>query len=233
MQKFFRYFLVLVIGTFVFSVAPVVNAQQQQYIRALYDKMSANQKTLTSLKARVRMEYYNPQIGGKPDTKEGRVIYLPTKGRSANVRIDWTHPENETLSVLNGEYKLYRPRLGAVYTGKTNEVSKQQGVGNSLSFINMSSAELKQNFSAEWREPELIAEGTISAYHLKLTPKTPQRYNFAEVWVTEDGMPVQIKVHEKNGDTNNVLLLDVQKNVKVNKNEVGVSLPKNVKVIKG
>lgn len=234
MQKIFRYFLAFIIGTFVFSIAPAVQAQNQQFIRKLYEMMNANQKSLTSLKARVRMETYNSQIKGDPDKKEGQVIYLPAKNRNANVRIDWTYPYNETLSVVNGEYKLYRPRLETVYTGKTKEVStQQQGVGSSLSFINMSSAELKQNFSAEWREPELIADGTISAYHLKLTPKTPQRYNFAEVWVTEDGMPVQVKVHEKNGDTTNVLLLNIQKNAKINKNDLAVSLPKNVKVIKG
>jgi outer membrane lipoprotein-sorting protein len=233
MQKLIRYFLATIICAFVFGATIQINAQDQQNIRALYERMSANQKSLTSLKARVRMETYNPQIKDT-EGKDGTVIYLPAKGRNANVRIDWEKPEQETLSVVNGEYKLYRPRLETVYIGKTKEVSKQQdGVGSSLSFINMSSQELKQNFSAEWRDPELIANGSISAYHLKLTPKTPQRYQFVEIWVTEDGMPVQVKVHEKNGDTTNVLLYEIQKNVKINKSDVAVNLPKNVKVIKG
>ncbi len=233
MKNLFRYILTAIIAVFVFGAASQISAQDAQYVRALYQKMDANQKSLKSLRSRVRMEHYNSQLREIETTQDGEVLYLPAKARSANIRINWQAPQQEILSVVNGEYKLYRPRLQQVLEGKTKDVQKQQGVGSSLDFINMSAQQLKQNFDAKYLGGELIASGSMSAHKLKLTPKTAMRYNFAEVWIDDSGMPVQVKIHEKNGDTTTVLLYDTKKNAKVSLDEVKFKVPSGAKVIKG
>lgn len=233
MQKLIRYILAFVVCAIVFGAATKVLAQNQGEIRELYNRMSANQKTMRSLVSRVRMTNYNPQTK-ETDEKDGIVKYLPAGKQSANIRIDWQAPQNEILSVVDGSYKLYRPRLETVYVGKTKEVQRQQSVGNSLSFMNMTTPELRKNFDAKWlSDGELIANGSVSAYRMKLTPKAAASYNFAEIWVTGDGMPVQVKVHEKNGDTSTILLYEIQKNAKVTKNDLKLNVPKGTKEIKG
>lgn len=231
MQKMFRFGLVLIFSAFIFS-ANVFAQGDNGKIRELYNRMSQNQKTTKSMISGVRMENYNSQLK-ETETKDGEVKYLPAGKQSANIRLDWRAPQQEILSVVDGNYILYRPRLNTVYRGKTKEAQKSQNVGNSLSFIGMSGAELKQNFDAKWiSDGEQLADGT-NAYKMKLTPKTAANYNYAEIWVTEDGMPVQVKIYEKNGDTTNVLLYNMRKNAKVGKNDLKVSVPKNAQEIKG
>jgi outer membrane lipoprotein-sorting protein len=232
MQNLFRYVLAGIVAVVVFGSASQINAQDPQYVRALYGKMGENQKTLRSLKTTVRMERFNTQLGIPDDAREGTALYVPAGAKNANVRIDWTKGAQETLSVVDGKYMLYQPRLGQVIEGKTKEVQKRDA-GSALSFINMTPAQLKQNFDAKWLGQEVVAN-VHSAYKMKLTPKTPQSFKEADIWVNESGMPVQIKLYEKNGDVTTVLLLDIQKNASINKNQLKLSnLPKEVKRVKG
>ncbi len=232
MKRLIQYFVLSAIAVFAFGTVQT-NAQDQVVIRELYNRMSENQKTLKSLKSKVQMEKYNSQLKEVETRQQGTVLYIPAKGKNANVRIDWVAPQQETLSVVNGKYLLYRPRLGQVIEGKTSEVQKKDA-GSGLQFLNMSSQELKQNFDAKWLGSELIANGSISAYKLKLTPKKPMQYAYAEVWVTAEGMPTQVKMYEKNGDWTNVLLFESQKNASINLAQLKLNnLPKDVKVIKG
>jgi outer membrane lipoprotein-sorting protein len=232
MKRLIQYFVLTAIAVFAFGVSQT-SAQDQAVIRELYNRMGENQKTLKSLRSKVRMERYNSQLKEVETTQDGTVLYIPAKGKNANVRIDWTYPQQETLSVVNGEYKLYRPRLGQVIKGKTKEVQKKDA-GSGLQFINMSAQELKQNFDAKWLGSELIANGSVSAYKLKLTPKKPMQYSYAEVWVTPEGMPAQVKMYEKNGDWTNVLLYTVEKNASIKLDQLKLNnLPKDVKEVKG
>jgi outer membrane lipoprotein-sorting protein len=234
MKNLFRYVLVTAVAVFVFGAGSQINAQDQSYVRELYKKMEANQKSLTSLRTSIRMERYNAQLRVIEDKREGKALYLPAKDRkNVNIRLDWTNPVQETLSVLNGEYQLYRPRLGQVMKGKTKDVQNQAGAGNVFSLINMSSKDLKSNFDAQWLGAELIAGGAISAYKLKLTPKTDSRHSNYEVWVNEAGMVVQAKLYEKNGDTTTFLLFGTERNAKISMKQLALNLPKTVQVIEG
>jgi hypothetical protein len=233
MKKLIQYFVLTAIAVFALGAANQTNAQDQAMIRELYNRMGENQKSLKSLKSNVRMEHYNSQLKEIENKQQGTVLYIPAKGRSANVRIDWTAPQQETLSVVDGKYRLYRPRLEQVIEGKTSEVQKKDA-GSGLQFVNMSAQELKQNFDAKWLGSELIGDGAIAAYKLKLTPKKPMQYAYAEVWVTAEGMPTQVRTYEKNGDWTNVLLFGTQKNALVRIDDLKFkNLPKTVKVIKG
>lgn len=233
MKRLIQYFVLTAIAVFAFGVSQTNAQVDQAIIRELYTRMGENQKTLKTLRSKVRMERYNSQLKEVESTQDGTVMYIPAKGKNANVRIDWTYPQQETLSVVNGEYKLYRPRLGQVIKGKTKEVQKKDA-GSGLQFINMSAQELKQNFDAKWLGSELIANGSVSAYKLKLTPKKPMQYSYAEVWVTPEGMPAQVKMYEKNGDWTNVLLYTVEKNASIKLDQLKLNnLPKDVKVVNG
>ncbi|HYY94836.1 MAG TPA: hypothetical protein VE713_09985, partial [Pyrinomonadaceae bacterium] len=59
-------------------------------------------------------------------------------------------------------------------------------------------------------------------------------YQYAEVWVDQStGRPVQTRVTEKNGDFTLVRLTDIQRNAPVSPNEIPVSLPAGVKIVRG
>ena len=232
MKNYFRLLLALIAVAFVFGLSVPTRAQDPQFVRALYQKMENNAKTLTTLKTGIRMEKYNSQLRDVEDKREGVGMFVPQKNRTANFKIDWTKGTTETLSVVNGKYRLYQPNLNQVVEGQNKDVQKGNPE-NVFSIINMSAKDLKQNFDAQWLGQEVVANA-FSTYKMKLTPKTAQKFDYSEIWVNENGMVVQLKIYEKNGDWTNILLFDSQKNQKISKDALGLGkLPKDVKVIKG
>jgi outer membrane lipoprotein-sorting protein len=235
MKNLVRYVLTALVCAFVFN-ATTANAQDQLMIRELYKKMDANLKTLSTLKTGVQMEKYNSQLKEVEDRRRGQALIIPVKGsRDANFRLEWTQGAKETLSVVNGKYRLYQPNAGQIIEGKSKDAQKSgKGTSSAFKLISMSAADLKANFNADWLGIEENVGGVHSAYKMKLTPKTAADFNYAEVWVNGDGMVVQFKVYDKNGDWTNVLLFDIARNAKISKNDVAnINAPAGTKVVKG
>jgi len=218
------------IGFVFFAVEAPNTFGQGGIINEVFARMDAHNKALTSLKASVTMVKVNTQLGGVQDTNEGTAIYLPQRGKDALIRIDWKSPK-ESLAVVNKQYVIYRPALSQAYTGSTNDAQKNPKAGNALSFMNMSRAQLKQNYDTVYLGQETV-RGGVQTWHLQLTPKAKSNYKAAEIWVDGNGMPVQSKVIENNGDSTTVLLSGLQKNVKISGSEFKITLPKETKIIK-
>jgi len=224
-----RVSLFVVFGFLLASVG--VTDASGQIINQILERMDAHNKALTSLRSDVLMVKENAQLGGAQDKTEGTVLYLPVRGKDPLVRIDWKSPK-EALAVVNKEYVIYRPALKQAYTGNTDSAKGNAKAGGALAFMNMSRAQLKQNYNVEYLGEATISGGT-KTWHLRMTPKIPTSYKFAEVWVDGNGMPLQSKVVEKNNDATTVLLSNLQKNIRMDKSNFKVELPEGTKVIKG
>ncbi|MFN3329928.1 MAG: LolA family protein [Pyrinomonadaceae bacterium] len=178
------------------------------------------------------MEKYNSQLD-EVDVTEGVVKYLPkTPKRAMYVRLDWTKPVVEHISVIGNTYTLYRPRLNQVYVGKTDEAKNNAKVGNALAFMSMSKEELRANYTVNYLGKERLKDG-VETWHLELIPKKASSYKAAYLWVDVDGMPRQAKVVETNGDTTTVLLYNIQKNVTLKGSDFEIRYPKDAKLIRG
>jgi outer membrane lipoprotein-sorting protein len=64
-------------------------------------------------------------------------------------------------------------------------------------------------------------------------PRGNQGFQFAEVWVTDDGMPIQTRVVEKNGDATTVRLTNIQRNPNIPMDIFTLPLPAGTKIVKG
>ncbi len=216
---------------FVFGALSVTESKAQGGIpNEILKRMEAHRQSLTSLQASVLMAKYNAQLQ-ETDTTEGTTMYLPAKGRDALVRIDWTRPVQETLSVVNKQYVLYRPRLNQAIVGKVDQKSKNTKGTNALAFMSMSKEQLNANYNVQYLGQESVS-GNVQTWHLKLSPKAAAEYQYAEIWVDGNGMPVQAKVVETNNDSTTVLLSNLQKNVKIDASKFKVNLPKGTKIVK-
>jgi outer membrane lipoprotein-sorting protein len=229
MHKFMRLVLPAFAVALFFSPFTATETNAQGVLQEILKRMDQQNKSLTSLRASVTMTKVNSQLGGVADVSKGTAMYLPQKGKDAFVRIDWTTP-NESLAVKNKKYVIFRPHLKIAYTGS---VDKAQGTGkanSALAFVNMSRAQLKANYDVEYLGDETVSSGA-QTWHLKLTPKTPSSYKWAEVWIDKDGFPVQSKILEKNNDTTTVLLSNLEKNLTLNASVFQITIPKGTKVI--
>ena len=233
MKTSLRLGLIAVAIVLVFNAFAIIETKAQNPLPEILKRMETHRKSLTSLRSTVKMVKYDSVLK-VPDTYEGTTIYLPAKGRDALVRIDWTKPVQETLSVVKKKYVIYTPRRKQAITGDASDAKGSGKAGNLFSFINMSKAELKANFDITYFGEEKIS-GDISTWHLEMTPKNPASYNFkkAEMWVDGNGMPLQIKITESNNDTTTVLLTNIQKNVPIKTDIFKVELPKKTQIIQG
>ena len=68
--------------------------------------------------------------------------------------------------------------------------------------------------------------------HLEFTPKEGNLYKSVELWIDGNGLPVQVKVIEKNDNYSIIQLSNVRKNSTVNASEFTVILPKETKLVK-
>lgn len=232
MSKFLRLGLIAVALTFFFNAFAVSETKAQGQLNKILERMEAHRNTLTSLRSDITMVKFNNQLE-ESDTYQGTTIYLPGKGRDALVRIDWVKPRRESLAVVNKEYVLYNAALKQAIVGKVNDTTKNNAqANNALAFMNMSKDQLKANYSVKYIGEEKISGG-IPVWHLELTPKIASSYKSADLWVDGNGMPIQAKVTEKNGDSTTILLSNLQKNGTIKASVFKIDLPKGTKVVEG
>ncbi len=229
MKSYLRISLAAIAVILFLNAFAVTDAKAQ--LNDILKRMEVNRNTMKTLRSDVTMVKYNSQLK-ESDTTNGNSIYLPTKGRDALVRIDWTKPVVETLAVVNGKYVLHRPRLKQAIVGNAKDAKGSGKANGAMSFMNMSKEQLKANYTIKYLGQENVSGGTPT-WRLELTPKAATNFKMAELWVDGNGMPVQAKVIETNNDTTTVLLSNFEKNAKINASQFEVKLPKGTQIIKG
>ena len=234
MKKIFAPALAILMLAASLSVAPPsARAQGPGMISSILNKMDRNRRSLSSLRAGMTMQKYNAQLR-EFDMSSGEVKYIAGQGSNANVRVDWTKPARETLAVMNGQYTLCRPRLNQCYQGSTKSGTASGKTSGVLGFsLSMTGSQVKNQFNVELAGEGTLYDGGPHVWMLKLTPRGGAGYKFAEVWVSDDGMPVQTRVTEKNGDSTLVRLTNIQRNARVSTDEIKLEVPAGAKIVKG
>lgn len=230
-----RLFPAGLIAAFIFSAMLFVypaesNGQGAGLVSSVLSRMEKNRASLKTLRAGITMVKYNSQLGVE-DKYNGVVIYMPTAGRQAAVRIDWSSPRREVLAVNNNRYTIFRPALKVAYTGDAR--SKKNEAGGLMEMMNMSRQQLETRFHPVKDVREETLWGGVSTIHLTLVPKGNAGYKYAEVWIDNAGMPVQTKIVERNDDSTTVRLTGLEKNQKISSSDFEVKLDSNIKIVKG
>jgi outer membrane lipoprotein-sorting protein len=223
--------IAFIISALVFVFPATSNGQGAGLVSAVLNRMEKNRQTLKTLRAGINVVKYNSQLGVE-DKYSGVVIYMPTTGRQAAVRIDWSSPRREVLAVNNSKYTIFRPALNVAYTGDSRRMGKENKASGLMEMMNMSRQQLEARFQPVKDVREETLWGGVSTIHLMLVPKGNAGYKWAEVWIDGAGMPVQTKIVEKNDDSTTVRLTGLEKNQKISPSEFDIKLDSNVKIVK-
>jgi len=228
MKNFLRYgltaaALTLMLGAF---GATQTNAQ----INEILKRMDTHYQALKSLQANVAREVYNAQLD-ETDKMAGNISLRPGKGRNFALRLDWTQPKAEIMTVVNGQYMAYIPGIKRAYTGNSESKTAQEKGGSALRIMSMSREEIKANYDVEYLGQETVAGG-IPTWHLKLTPKAKSNYKFANIWVDGNGMPLMGKITQLNNDTDSILLSNLRKNVSIPGSVFSYKIPSGTEIVK-
>lgn len=215
-----KFLLLLIIFAF-----PCVSASGQGVLQQVLKRAEAHHKTLKTLQANITITKFTAQFGGSY-TKEGVLKFVP-QGSDYWLKIDSTEPAAESFLIITNEYLLYLPNLKLAYTGATTDSQK-----NILEILFvLASAKYKTDYDIKYFGQAKL-NGTISTWHLELTPKTAKSYNTIELWINNDGMAIQSRIVEDNGDWTTVFLANPQKNITVKGSDFKIDLPKDTKLIK-
>jgi outer membrane lipoprotein-sorting protein len=229
MKRFGALMVVMLVLSAAFAVAPTMaNGQSAGLVSSVLNSMERNRRSLKSLRSGITMEKYNSQLRDS-EKFNGVVSYVPTTGREASVRIEWRSPQHEILTVNNGKFVLFRPRLNMAYVGSSK--SKNNKAGGVLEMIYMSRQQLEARFQPVQDVREETLWGNVSTIHLKLVPKGNASFKYAEIWVDGSGMPVQTKIVEKNDDATTMRLTGLEKNAKISSDDFSQKLD-GVRIVK-
>jgi outer membrane lipoprotein-sorting protein len=222
--------LIVLLGSLIVGSPKPTHGQSAGLVSSVLNRMERNRQSLKSLKASLSMEKYNAQLRDA-ERYNGVVLYMPSTGRDASVRIEWQSPQHEILAVSNGKYTLFRPRLKMAYVGSSK--SSRNKAGGVLEMMYMSRQQLEARFQPVQDVREETLWGGVSTIHLTLVPKGNAGFKYAEIWVDSSGMPVQTKIVEKNDDATTMRLSGMERNLKISSDQFNLNLDSNVKIVKG
>lgn len=231
MKRFGTLVLATLIVTAAFAAGSpkAANGQSAGLVSSVLNRMERNRQSLKSLRSGISMEKYNSQLRDS-EKFNGVVSYVPSTGREALVRIEWRSPQHEILTVNNGKFVLFRPRLKMAYVG--NSKSKNNKAGGVLEMLYMSRQQLESRFQPLQDVREETLWGNVSTIHLTLVPKGNASFKYAEIWVDSSGMPVQTKIVEKNDDSTTMRLTGLEKNAKISSDDFSQKLDATVRIVK-
>jgi outer membrane lipoprotein-sorting protein len=228
MKIFSKLSLAAFLLTACFCLTTVNEARGQ--IDPILKKMELHQKSLSSLRGKITMEKYNFQLGER-DTYEGTTIYLPAGKNQLMLRIDWTKPHQESISLVKTQYVVYQPRLNLALVGKIEDVRQDARAAEALSLLKMSKKEIKANYHITYFGQDTTKSG-IKTWHLQLKPKKDASFKEIDFWVEGGGMPIQVRFFQSNNDSTTVLLSDWKKNEPISPKIFQINLPKRTKIIR-
>lgn len=229
MKNILRFGFIAVAVLVLLNTVSVIETKAQA-VNDILKKMDAHYKTLESLKANIAREKYNSQLEAT-DKQRGTIVLLPGKGRNFAFRLDWTTKPQEIISVVNGKYVAYKESTKILYTGNSESKKLSEKGGNVLKIFSMSKDEIKAAYDVYYVGQENIS-GNVSTWHLKLVPKTQMSYKFSELWVDGNGMPLMGKITMPNDDTDTILISNLKKNEKIDKNIFKIDYPPGTKIEK-
>ena len=222
--------VMLVLGTALAGSRTAANGQGAGLVSAVLSKMERNRQSLKSLRSGISMEKYNSQLRDS-EKFNGVVSYVPASGREASVRIEWRSPQHEILTVNDGKFVLFRPRLNMAYVGNSKTRTKNNKASGVLEMLYMSRQQLEARFQPVQDVREETLWGNVSTIHLTLVPKGNSSFKYAEIWVDGSGMPVQTKIVEKNDDSTTMRLTGLEKNARISSDEFTQKLD-GVRIVK-
>jgi outer membrane lipoprotein carrier protein len=218
--------LTMTVGTYHHTEAKAA----PQLLTGVLSKMQTAHRGLRSMRASMVQQRRNPQIGST-ETDYGTFLYKPGGRGKSKLRIDYTRPDQKSVSVVGENLTFYQPRINQVLKttlskaakGKTSSYSALVGLDSSLE-------SLTKDYNVEYVKDELV--GGKPTTRLLLVPKTGSTFSKIELWVSNEfWLPVQYQMFERNGDSTLVKFTGMEINPSLADSLFNVNVPSGTKVV--
>lgn len=231
MKRFISLAVIAALLTMTFGAYQTTEATTApQLLTGVLSKMQAAHRNLRAMRASMVQQRRNPQIGST-ETDYGTFLYKPGGRGKSKLRIDYTKPDQKSVSVIGESLTFYQPRINQVLKttlskaakGKTSSYSALVGLDSSLET-------LTRDYNVEYVKDELVAGKQTT--RLQLTPKGGSPFSRIELWVSNEfWLPVQYQMFERNGDSTLVKFTGMEINPNLADNLFNVNIPAGTKVV--
>ena len=195
---------------------------------ARMDQASSTFKGLTAdLKKVSHLEVIN-----KDEIDEGTIAVKRTKAKDMRVLIDIKRPDAKKAMIGGAKAQIFYPKINEVQEW---DLGKNRGLVDQFMLLGFgsNSRDLKDAYSIALGGTESIAGE--KATRLELLPKSKEilaHFKKFELWVSEQGMTVQQKMHQTGGDYISNTYTHIVLNSNLPDSAVKMDVPKNAKVVK-
>lgn len=194
-------------------------------------KMERAARAIKTIEADMNQEKRDASIGGPPERYAGKIYFSHAGKNNDKVRINYTTPAGQAVSVVGNDIILYQPSIKqAIITSRQAQAAKNQ----EFSFIATpykSVPELKNQYNIVYAGQEQVASG--AAAKLELTPKAKSSVQKLTLWVDEKiSLPTKYQVVENNRNITTFILTNVKLNERLPGNIFKISWPSDTKVLR-
>ncbi|HKG22063.1 MAG TPA: outer membrane lipoprotein carrier protein LolA [Blastocatellia bacterium] len=225
MKRFSLFFLAAAI-----SISQVSTTRANGELDQILANMQKSAQGIRTLYAEMTQEKRSKALGGK-EIYKGEIFLKHSGPGNDKVRINYSSPSNQSVSVVGDEIILYQPRIKqAIITSRKTQAAKNQEFSFVATPYN-SVPQLKSRYTIVYKGQEQV--GDASAAVLELTPKTASAAQKLTMWVDQSSwFPIKYQVIDKSGDISTFTLRGLVKNSAVGDSLFKIKWPGDTKVIR-
>jgi outer membrane lipoprotein-sorting protein len=180
------------------------------------------------MSAKIRRVSHTAAVN-EDNVDSGTILLKRVHSRDVRMLINLTEPDPKTVAFQGHTVDIYYPKIQTV---DEFDVSKYRELLEEFFLLGFgtSRADLQASYNLRWVGPETI--GGQKTECLELIPKSKevlQHLSKLEMWVADNGYPVQQKFYLKGGDYELATYADLKINPDLPESALKLKPPKNVK----
>jgi outer membrane lipoprotein-sorting protein len=169
-------------------------------LQRIYKQMDERQKAFRSFTAKVSQKEYTAVLKEFNTPETGEFYYKRANDGTALLRLEFTKPGKKILTIKNGILTFYQP---AINQAQIKDLGKDQDKAEYLAIgLSQSPANLEKTFEISYKGTETVNGSPCDVLVFK--PKLPKIATYLSsiiVWYKKsDGIPIQNKKEEPNGN---------------------------------
>jgi outer membrane lipoprotein-sorting protein len=216
-----------------FLVPVVAAASDPSSPQAVLARMRDRQEKLVSLRAEIEQVKSYPQLGIDDPPEVGRFFLLRGR-RGSMARIDIETPERRILTVKDGKYVLYQPRIRQAIEGRLAGSGAKGLFSGVLTGSPEAMEELEKSYVLSGLGIESL--GDRSVQHLRFTARAGAAVFCQQIDLFVDGsldLPVRQSCREANEAVVSFTLSGMELDVPLEESLFELDLPPGVERVKG
>lgn len=197
-------------------------------------RMRQAQSSVESLTASLEQVKSYPQLGIEDPPERGTFTMARSKRGATRVRMEIQEPETRILTLADGKYTLYQPRIKQAVEGIVTGGGKKGLFSGILTGSPEALEELDRDYGVENLGETVVSDVNVIALRFTAQPGAAVYCQQIELWVDATSwLPVQQSCHEANQSVITFTLGDMKLNVPLDKDVFDVDLPSDVEKVRG